>query len=89
MEKVDGIPLAKVWKNLKVADKLRVLGQILSYQRKWTLIKFNQFGSLYFSEDAPANSGSSPTPLYHDKDGSPVYKKKIRCWSHCRPRLVR
>jgi hypothetical protein len=76
MEKADGIPLAKVWNQLKVSDKLRVLGQILSYQRKWTLIKFNRFGSLYFAKDVPDMMNSPSTPLYQDKNGSPVDQKE-------------
>ncbi|KAM5429568.1 hypothetical protein McaMca56_006962 [Microsporum canis] len=71
MEKVPGVPLGSVWESLEPPDKLKVFLQIFRYQKRWTAVKFSQFGSLYYSKNLPADA-SSRGNLYIDKDGRSV-----------------
>lgn len=51
MEKVDGIPLANTWSNLRPPFKLKIMLQIFEYQKRWSAICFSRYGSLYYAKD--------------------------------------
>ncbi|MCJ1334838.1 hypothetical protein MMC09_000103 [Bachmanniomyces sp. S44760] len=51
MQKAPGVQLEHVWKGMDIEDRLKVVKQIVRYQRKWTSTSFKEFGSLYFAED--------------------------------------
>ncbi|KAM5445163.1 hypothetical protein MaudCBS49596_007799 [Microsporum audouinii] len=90
MEKLPGIPLGAKWGSFDPPDKLKVFLQIFKYQKRWTAVKFSQFGSLYYSGDLagrplPGNS------LYIDGNNQPVKDSRFavgptvgRDWLHDR-----
>lgn len=71
MERASGVPLGSVWDSLEPPDKLKVFLQIFKYQKRWTELKFSQFGSLYYSKDI-ATKSLSGNYLYIDGDGQPI-----------------
>ncbi|EEQ92196.2 phosphotransferase enzyme family protein [Blastomyces dermatitidis ER-3] len=68
MEKMPGVPLSKVWWHLQPNKKLKILLQVVDYQRRWTHTKFTGFGSLYYAKDVDPRRQD---PLYV-KDGEAV-----------------
>ncbi|OAT11688.1 hypothetical protein BDBG_17551 [Blastomyces gilchristii SLH14081] len=68
MEKIPGVPLSKVWWHLQPNKKLKILLQVVDYQRRWTHTKFTGFGSLYYAKDVDPRRQD---PLYV-KDGEAV-----------------
>lgn len=36
---------------METEDRLKIVKQIVCYQKKWSSISFNIFGSLYFAHD--------------------------------------
>ncbi|EER23915.1 hypothetical protein CPC735_052850 [Coccidioides posadasii C735 delta SOWgp] len=68
MEKMPGVPLSKVWWDLQPNKKLKILLQVVDYQRRWTHTKFTGFGSLYYAKDVDPRRQD---PLYV-KDGEAV-----------------
>lgn len=75
MEKIQGIPLARVWDSLQLQDWIKICLQIFKYQKKWTAAKFSQFGSLYYCKDI--ESAMPGTQLYLDEAGHPVDSSKF------------
>lgn len=75
MQKAPGVQLDRVWTKMEIEDRLKVVKQILCYQKKWSSISFKQFGSLYFAFDVMERS--SQDPLYFDKHGTPVRNQKF------------
>lgn len=70
MERMPGIPLARVWDSLQLQDWIQICLQIFKYQKKWTATKFSQFGSLYYCKDI--ESALPGTQLYVDEAGHSV-----------------
>ncbi|KAI9709530.1 MAG: hypothetical protein M1820_003290 [Bogoriella megaspora] len=56
MERVPGVPLGQKWPQLVPADKLKVLLQLVGFQKAWTSTRFLKFGSLYYNGDVPITS---------------------------------
>ncbi|MCJ1472449.1 hypothetical protein MMC13_001097 [Lambiella insularis] len=75
MEKAPGVQLAKVWKTMNMKERLGVVKQILNYQKNWTYVSFEQFGSLYFSHDL--GKQISQQPLYLDQHGKAVKNERF------------
>ncbi|EFR04039.1 phosphotransferase enzyme family protein [Nannizzia gypsea CBS 118893] len=69
MEKLDGIPLGKVWPTLDPADQMKIFLQVFDYQRVWTATKFASFGSLYYTNDLDELLRK---PLFAERDGQTV-----------------
>ncbi|PGH08519.1 hypothetical protein AJ80_07839 [Polytolypa hystricis UAMH7299] len=59
MEKVPGSPLSAVWWKLQPREKLKILLQVVGYQKRWVDIKFTKFGSLYYAESKKSCGGES------------------------------
>lgn len=70
MQKAPGIQLEHVWAEMEMEDRLAVVKQILRYQKNWTSISFQQYGSLYFADDV--GKQNSQDPLYFDEHGTAV-----------------
>ncbi|PYH75335.1 hypothetical protein BO82DRAFT_411202, partial [Aspergillus uvarum CBS 121591] len=46
MENVPGVPLSKLWDQLEVGAKFRIVQSIATYQEMWLNISFSHYGSL-------------------------------------------
>ncbi|KKZ64263.1 hypothetical protein EMCG_09761 [[Emmonsia] crescens] len=68
MEKLLGIPLSVVWSKLNLDARFKIFIQMFDIQKKWSAVRFTQFGSLYYAKDMESCSDS---PLYVE-DGVPV-----------------
>lgn len=75
MEKVEGIQLEEVWKDLSLNEKFEIVKKVMSYQRKWASASFRQYGSLYYSKDLDMNSQHDY--LYVDNEGNKVCDSKF------------
>ena len=75
MQKAPGVQLELVWTRLELEDRLKVVKQILHYQKKWTSISFKQFGSLYFANDV--GKQNSKDPLCFDDRGIVIKNSKF------------
>ncbi|KAL2063111.1 hypothetical protein VTL71DRAFT_6183 [Oculimacula yallundae] len=67
MEKVPGIELARVWPDMKIADRFAVVKAIAGFQKTWTSVSFKKFGSLYYAKDL--DERPEITPLFIDESG--------------------
>jgi aminoglycoside phosphotransferase (APT) family kinase protein len=45
MEKVSGIELEHVWPSMSIKDRLVIVKAIAGFQKAWTSVSFNRFGS--------------------------------------------
>ncbi|KAL9622572.1 MAG: hypothetical protein Q9160_003069 [Pyrenula sp. 1 TL-2023] len=59
MEKMSGVPLARVRQRMELTDKLKIIFQIHKLQQSWLSYPFEQIGSLYFREFMPKTSRGS------------------------------
>ena len=55
MELVRGVPLSKIWYAMGVENRWAVVKAIARYQKAWTSISFDRFGSLYYAKDLVDN----------------------------------
>ena len=62
MEKAPGIELERVWPIMNIEDRLAIMKTISRFQKAWTSISFQKFGSLYYADDL--NVSSPNQPLY-------------------------
>jgi len=75
MEKMTGVQLSEVWKNMKLVDKMQLRLNLASYQEIWLSISFRQFGGLYYKEDL----GDVPSEgyLYTNQKGERVQDSRF------------
>lgn len=72
MEKIKGVPLSQVWGTMKLTQKLQLLVELTSLQKKWLDVSFSHYGSLYYRGDVQPPAGS-----HHVKDGKIVKDSKF------------
>lgn len=65
MEKMTGVELEQFLPGMKIEDRLEVVKAVASYQKSWASVSFEQFGSLYFSEDLDRQASSALTYADH------------------------
>ncbi|KAI9679362.1 MAG: hypothetical protein M1817_005384 [Caeruleum heppii] len=75
MEKLPGIDLERVWSNMNIQDRFAVVKVLADYQKRWTSISFQKFGSLYYAEDLDGQTADSP--LYTDQHGDEITNSKF------------
>ena len=51
MEKVNGVPLESVYREMEVSDRFAVTKAVARYQKDWTSASFEDYGSLYYNAD--------------------------------------
>lgn len=88
MEKMAGVQLSEVWKNMKLVDKMQLRLNLALYQEAWLSISFRQFGGLYYKEDL--ENATSEGYLYTNRKGERVQDSRFaigpmtgRDWSDC------
>ncbi|PYH76651.1 hypothetical protein BO82DRAFT_295793, partial [Aspergillus uvarum CBS 121591] len=69
MENVPGVPLSKLWDQLEVGAKFRIVQSIATYQEMWLNISFSHYGSLYYKHDI---GSTSPSLEYTVKSGENI-----------------
>ena len=47
-----------MWKGMEIEDRFALTMAIARYQKAWMSVPFNQFGSLYYSEDLDGSTQS-------------------------------
>ncbi|EAW24094.1 uncharacterized protein NFIA_036660 [Aspergillus fischeri NRRL 181] len=52
MEEATGRQLGEIWDDLKLADKLKIVEDIVAIEKKFLSLSFTRYGSLYFVNDA-------------------------------------
>ncbi|KAG6282022.1 hypothetical protein E4U48_005427 [Claviceps purpurea] len=70
MEKLNGVELQEVWRDMKIKDRYEVVKAITAYQKSWASVSFEKFGSLYFAEDFEGEN--VPALVYTDDQGRRV-----------------
>jgi hypothetical protein len=70
MEKSPGIELERVWPNMDITERFEVVRAIAGFQKSWTSVCFNKFGSLYYANDL--HDSATTHLVYIDKDGKEV-----------------
>ena len=75
MEKLPGIELERVWTGMKIGDRFAVVKAIARYQKSWTSVSVEKFGSLYFAEDLDGQTVDGP--LYTDQHGVQITNSKF------------
>jgi hypothetical protein len=75
MEKVSGIELEHVWPSMSIKDRLVIVKAIAGFQKAWTSVSFNRFGSIYYSNDLEETTGNQP--LYVDADGIEITDERF------------
>ncbi|UDD65009.1 hypothetical protein AFCA_012204 [Aspergillus flavus] len=74
MENVQGVQLSKLWDQLDVEMKMKVLRKIASYQENWVRTCFSQYGSLYYKRDL---GYSAPSIKYTDNRGMAIVDERF------------
>lgn len=72
MEKIKGVPLSQVWDTMKLTQKLQLLVNLTSLQKRWLSISFSHYGSLYHTGDVQPSVGN-----HYVKDGKVVKDPKF------------
>jgi hypothetical protein len=75
MQKAPGVQLQNVWKDMEIEDRLKIVKQVVRYQKKWSSISFNKFGSLYFACDLKKQE--SQDLLYFDEHGMAMKNQRF------------
>jgi len=75
MEKVSGIELEQVWPSMNIKARFAVVKAIAGFQKAWTSVSFNKYGSLYYSNDLEGTSNSEP--LYVDENGFAITDERF------------
>ena len=75
MQKAPGVQLQHVWNHMKIEDRLKIVQQIVRFQKKWSSISFKKFGSLYFSYDR--RKPESQDLLYFDEHGTAIRNQRF------------
>ncbi|UPX16985.1 uncharacterized protein EKO05_0007364 [Ascochyta rabiei] len=52
MEEATGNQLGEIWDEMELHDKLKVVDDIVAFERKFSSISFTRYGNLYFADDA-------------------------------------
>jgi len=74
MEKLAGVHLDSVLPRMQIGDRLAIVKTIVEYQKAWSSISFEQYGSLYFAQDLDGNT----QPLrYKDENGIEVTNSRF------------
>ena len=74
MENVQGVQLSKLWDQLDVEVKMKVLRKITSYQENWVRTCFSHYGSLYYKRDL---AYSAPSIEYTDNKGMAIVNQRF------------
>lgn len=59
MEKVVGIELEQVWKNMDVKARFALVKNHAKHQTTWSSIAFHKFGCLYYASDLDSTTSST------------------------------
>ncbi|KAF2822687.1 phosphotransferase enzyme family protein [Ophiobolus disseminans] len=59
MEKTEGVPLSLVWDKIELDQRLNVLLDLVSIQKRWLSVSFSHYGGLYYAKDV------QPSPGFH------------------------
>lgn len=51
MEKMPGVPLAKMLAKMGIEERWKIFQAVMRQQKAWASFKFQQCGSLYYSQD--------------------------------------
>ncbi|KAH9871022.1 hypothetical protein J1614_006596 [Plenodomus biglobosus] len=70
MEKASGVELEHFWPTMNIEDRLTVVKAIAGFQKAWTSISFEKYGSLYYSKDLERTVADEY--LYTDADGNRI-----------------
>ncbi|KAL4969558.1 uncharacterized protein BDV14DRAFT_187118 [Aspergillus stella-maris] len=74
MENARGVSLSKIWNNLDLDLRFKVLKKIAMYQHAWSNISFSKYGSLYYSQDiSQLDSGLH----YTNQDGTEITDERF------------
>ena len=68
MEKAPGVPLATVWPNLDIFDRIKIAKVLAGYQKTLASTAFPAYGNLYYKSDLGVNFAST------------VYKSSTGFW---------
>lgn len=68
MEKCRGMELSKLWDSMPGSDKLRVVKQLVEFEKALTSSQFPMYGSLYFAKDLPEVRPNQLVDLGSKKD---------------------
>lgn len=75
MQKAPGVQLQQVWNDMEIEDRLKIVKQIVHYQKKWSSISFNKFGGLYFAYDKRKHELQDL--LYFDEHGTAMGNQRF------------
>ena len=75
MEKLPGIQLDDVWRNMGFQERWDLTQNIARYQSAWASIRFKQLGSLYYAQDLDQKSFDGPLAI--DQHGDEITDKKF------------
>ena len=67
MDKVDGVPLSKIWPTMALPQKLQVLLALTRLQKQWLGISLSHYGGLYYAKDILPRTG-----YHYVKNGNAV-----------------
>lgn len=74
MEDMRGVQLSKLWDQLEVDVKFKILRNIARYQEKWLDTTFSRYGSLYYKNDVGL---TTPSVEYTDKSGVTIVDNRF------------
>jgi hypothetical protein len=75
MEKLPGIELERVWADMEIGDRFTIVKAIAQYQKAWTSVSFEKFGSLYYAADLGGQTVDGP--LYTNQQGDQITDPKF------------
>ncbi|KAK2731963.1 hypothetical protein FQN57_003059 [Myotisia sp. PD_48] len=75
MEKIPGVLFSTVWRDLEPKQKLTVFAQVARYMRRWSDVRFNKIGGLYYAKDLDVSLSSNGS-LYMDGE-NPVINPRF------------
>lgn len=75
MQKASGVQPQHVWNRTKIEDRLKIVQQIVRYQKKCSSLSFKGLGSLYFAHDVPKQDAQDL--LYFDERGTVIRNQRF------------
>ncbi|RMD43677.1 hypothetical protein DV735_g1481, partial [Chaetothyriales sp. CBS 134920] len=73
MQKMPGVQLSEVWRNMKLADKMKLCLNLALVQEKFLSVSFRLFGGLYYKHDLDLQSDPDDKWLYTNEKGEKVH----------------